>query len=45
MWFVAGIYTFKLTVTDEKGSEHADEVIVNVKAAGNQSPVANAGPD
>jgi hypothetical protein len=42
---IAGIYTFKLTVTDDKGLEHADEVIVNVKAAGNQSPVANAGPD
>ncbi|HTE24830.1 PKD domain-containing protein [Flavitalea sp.] len=42
---VAGIYTFKLTVTDEKGSEHTDDVIVNVKSAGNQSPVASAGPD
>jgi len=42
---VAGLYTFRLTVTDEKGAEHTDDVLVDVKTAGNQPPVANAGPD
>lgn len=43
---VAGIYTFRLTVTDDDGSSNNDDVIVTVNtAAVNQSPIANAGSD
>ncbi|MDF2189677.1 PA14 domain-containing protein [Paraflavitalea sp. CAU 1676] len=42
---VAGVYVFRLKVTDNKGATHEDDVTVTVNAAGNQSPVANAGPD
>lgn len=44
---VEGIYKFKLTVTDNKGDKHEDEVQVTVNKAlpGNQSPVANAGAE
>jgi hypothetical protein len=42
---VAGIYTFRLKVTDNKGATHQDDVIVSVNGAGNQPPVANAGSD
>ena len=40
----AGSYTFKLTVTDNKGATASDTVAVTVNAA-NQPPVANAGID
>lgn len=40
----AGVYTFRLTVTDNKAATAFDEVNVTVVAA-NQSPVANAGID
>jgi hypothetical protein len=44
---VAGIYVFQLTVTDNGGQTHSDNVSVTVKAAPtvNQPPVANAGAD
>ncbi len=42
---VAGSYVFRLKVTDDKGAIAEDDVTVTVNAAGNQSPVANAGPD
>ncbi|WP_276482117.1 PKD domain-containing protein [Paraflavitalea pollutisoli] len=42
---VAGVYVFRLKVTDNKGMTHEDDVTVTVNAAGNQLPVANAGPD
>jgi hypothetical protein len=41
---VLGIYTFRITVTDNNGATAFAEVKVNV-LQGNQSPVANAGPD
>jgi hypothetical protein len=41
----AGVYVFRLKVTDDKGATHEDDVQVTVNAAGNQSPVANAGVD
>ncbi len=41
---VAGIYVFRLNVTDNSGGTASDEVTVTVVAA-NQSPVANAGAD
>lgn len=43
----AGTYTFALTVTDNGGLTHTDEVkvIVNPAPAVNQPPVANAGTD
>lgn len=40
----AGVYVFRLTVTDDKGSTAYDDVSVTVKAA-NLGPVANAGAD
>jgi predicted esterase len=42
---VAGSYVFRLTVTDNQGATAFDEVTVNVNAAANTPPVANAGPD
>jgi gliding motility-associated-like protein len=41
---VAGLYTFRLTVTDNKGATGTDDVNVTVVAS-NQSPTANAGAD
>jgi len=40
----AGIYTFRITVTDNNNATAFSEVTVNV-LVGNQSPTANAGPD
>jgi ribosomal protein L14 len=45
---VQGVYTFRLTVTDNNGGNSTDNVLVIVNAAGaptNQLPTANAGPD
>jgi gliding motility-associated-like protein len=41
---VAGVYSFRLTVTDNAGGKGSDLVTVTVIAA-NQSPIANAGGD
>jgi len=43
----AGAYVFRLTVTDNNGAWHADDVTVNVDGTGksNASPAANAGAD
>jgi gliding motility-associated-like protein len=38
-----GIYTFRLTVTDNGGAEDFDDVILTVNTAANQAPTANAG--
>lgn len=38
---VAGVYTFRLTVTDDRGATASDDVTVTI----NRPPVANAGPD
>src|SRR5207249_178246 len=40
-----GIYQFELKVTDNQGATGQDTVTVNVNAAPNQPPVANAGTD
>ncbi|MEM7106862.1 MAG: gliding motility-associated C-terminal domain-containing protein [Bacteroidota bacterium] len=43
---VEGIYTFKLTVTDNDGATDSDNVNVTVNPEPvNQPPIANAGPD
>lgn len=43
---VQGTYTFRLTITDDKGSTGFDDVKVTVNAAPvNVAPTANAGPD
>jgi gliding motility-associated-like protein len=43
---IAGTYVFKLTVTDDDGSNASDIATINVAPASvNQSPTANAGPD
>jgi pimeloyl-ACP methyl ester carboxylesterase len=43
----AGSYVFRLTVTDNYGKWHADDVTVKVSTTGtvNASPIANAGAD
>lgn len=40
-----GIYVFTLTVTDNEKVESTDDVIITVKPAVNQSPLADAGSD
>ncbi|MBL7743379.1 MAG: heparin lyase I family protein [Chitinophagaceae bacterium] len=40
---VQGTYVFRLTVTDNSGLTGTDDVTVNVNAAPNQAPSANAG--
>ncbi len=40
-----GSYVFRLTVTDNKGATATDDLTINVNAAPNQTPVANAGAD
>ena len=40
-----GIYTFRLTVTDNNGATGSSNVIITVIAAQNIAPVANAGED
>jgi hypothetical protein len=42
---VAGVYEFKLTVTDNDGATAADSVVITVVLPENQPPVANAGID
>ncbi|MBN1578182.1 MAG: metallophosphoesterase [Chitinispirillaceae bacterium] len=43
--FAVGTHTVTLTVTDNDGTTHSDEVVITVEAASNVPPVANAGPD
>jgi ribosomal protein L14 len=42
---VQGVYKFELNVTDNNGATGRDTMQVTVNAAGNQSPIANAGAD
>ncbi|HEY8933713.1 MAG TPA: PKD domain-containing protein [Cyclobacteriaceae bacterium] len=42
---IAGVYTFRLTVTTDAGDSAYDDVVVTVVASVNQVPVANAGAD
>ncbi|MEP7232654.1 MAG: PKD domain-containing protein [Ginsengibacter sp.] len=43
---VAGVYVFKLTVTDNNGATDLNQMQLTVKpGTGNQPPVADAGPD
>src|SRR6267143_2156136 len=42
---VAGMYVFRLTVTDNQGAQGSDDATVTVNPAANVPPVANAGPD
>lgn len=40
-----GLYTFRLTVTDDSGAIASDDVNITVNAAANQAPTASAGAD
>ncbi len=40
-----GTYVFRLTVKDNRGGQHYDEVTVTVKGTSNDAPVASAGRD
>ena len=43
---IAGTYSFRLTVTDDKGATRSDDVNLTVSTAtSNKAPVANAGAD
>ena len=42
---IAGVYEFKLTVTDNEGASASDSVLITVVLPDNQPPVANAGLD
>jgi hypothetical protein len=42
---VTGNYIFRFTVTNSSGLQASDDVAVNVLAATNAAPIANAGPD
>ncbi len=42
---IRGAYTFRLTVTDNEGSEGKDEMTLIVFDTFNIAPIANAGPD
>lgn len=42
---LAGVYIFRLTVTDDAGATATDETEITVADAPNQLPAANAGPD
>jgi hypothetical protein len=41
----AGVYVFRLIVTDWGGAKDTAQITVNVNNSANQPPVANAGPD
>ncbi|WP_298734854.1 PKD domain-containing protein [uncultured Chitinophaga sp.] len=43
--FIAGSYSFELTVTDDKNATATDRVTVNVNKAPNKAPLARAGND
>ncbi|MEO6228745.1 MAG: T9SS type A sorting domain-containing protein [Ferruginibacter sp.] len=42
---VAGVYEFRLTVTDDDGALSSDTIMISVVKAPNQVPVADAGTD
>lgn len=42
---VAGVYVFRITVTDNNGATATAVAVVTVQAGANVNPVANAGPD
>lgn len=39
----AGVYTYRLTVTDNDGAASTDDITVTVNALPNEAPIANAG--
>jgi hypothetical protein len=42
---VQGVYTFRLTVTNNAGKSASDDIVITVKPAITNAPVANAGKD
>jgi len=42
---ILGVYTFRLSATDNNGLSNTATVTVTVNATANQAPIANAGPD